>query len=61
MKKLLFGNSLMLLALIIMAMCILEVVAAFGFYIAIFIAIIGFIMCIMGFFFDDDINKGNKM
>ena len=46
MKKILFGNSLMLLALIIMAMCILEVVAAFGFYIAIFIAIIGFIMCI---------------
>lgn len=49
MKKLLFSNSLMLLALIIMAMCILEVVAAFGFIIAIIIAIVGFIMCVMVF------------
>lgn len=61
MKKLLFGNSLMLLALILMAMCILEMLSAFGFIVAIIIAIVGFIMCVMGFFFDDDINKGNKI
>ena len=54
MKKILFGNSLMLLTLIIMVMCDAEVLSTYAFTAAIFIGIIGFIMCIMGFFFDDE-------
>ena len=53
MKKLLFGNSLMLLALIIMVMCELEFLSAYCFYAALLTAIIGFVMCIMGFFFEE--------
>ena len=54
MKKLLFGNSLMLLALIIMVMCDLEVLSAYCFWGAVLSGLVGFIMCIMGFFFDDE-------
>ena len=54
MKKLLFGNSLMLLALMIMVMCDLEVLSAYCFWGAVFVGLVGFIMCIMGFFFDDE-------
>ena len=53
MKKIMFGNSLMLLALIIMVMCGLEVLSTYAFLAAMFIGIIGFVMCIMGFFFEE--------
>jgi hypothetical protein len=54
MKKIMFGNSLMLLGIALFILAGLEIMPVYAFWPAIVLLVIGFVMAVMGFFSKDN-------
>ncbi len=57
MKKIIFGNSLMLLGLSVLCMSAWEVLPGVVSWVSVFLLPIGFILAVVGFVSDDKDNK----
>ena len=55
MKKIMFGNSLMLLGIALLILAGLEIMPIYVFWLAVILVLAGFMMAIIGYF-----SKGNK-
>lgn len=55
MKKIMFGNSLMLLGITLLILAGLEIMPIYVFWLAVILVLAGFMMAIIGYF-----SKGNK-
>ena len=55
MKKIMFGNSLMLLGITLLILAGLEIMPIYVFWLAVILVLAGFMMSIIGYF-----SKGNK-
>lgn len=55
MKKIMFGNSLMLLGITLLILAGLEIMPIYVFWLAVILVLAGFIMAVIGYF-----SKGNK-
>lgn len=55
MKKIMFGNSLMLLGITLLILAGLEIMLIYVFWLAVILVFAGFIMAVIGYF-----SKGNK-
>jgi hypothetical protein len=54
MKKIMFGNSLMLLGIALIVLAGLNIMSVYFFWPAIFLVVIGFVMAVIGFFSKDN-------
>jgi hypothetical protein len=54
MKKIMFGNSLMLLGIALCILAGLKIMPVYVFWPAIFLLVIGFVMAVIGFFSKDN-------
>ena len=54
MKKIMFGNSLMLLSIALFVLAGLEIMPVYAFWPAIILLVIGFVMAVIGFFSKDN-------
>ena len=55
MKKIMFGNSLMLLGIALLILAGLEIMPIYVFWLAVILVLAGFMMAVIGYF-----SKGNK-
>ena len=55
MKKIMFGNSLMLLGITLLILAGLEIMPIYVFWLAVILVLAGFMMVVIGYF-----SKGNK-